>query len=322
VVTEGLQAEPLQVAPLQVAPLQVAVVTIFPEMLDAVTAGGIPGRAAAAGLLRVVCVNPRDFAADRHRTVDDRPYGGGPGMVMTAPPLVAAVRAARAAVGGDRGADGARGAGAGDAGDAGGADAGGADAGGADAGGADAGGADAGGADAGGAVVLYLSPQGRRLDQAGVAALAGRRRLVLLCGRYEGVDERVVEEVVDEEWSIGDFVLSGGEPAAIVLLDAMTRLLPGALGHEDSAREDSFAGGLLDCPHYTRPEAFAGRRVPEVLLSGNHAEIRRWRAKQAIGRTWLRRPDLVQAAEPDETQRALLEEFLAERRERGRESGS
>jgi len=215
------------------------------------------------GLLRLQCWNPRDFATDRHRTVDDRPYGGGPGMVMRVEPLAGTIRAARAGVGPE-------------------------------------------------ARVIYLSPQGRRLNQAGVAELASRESLVLVAGRYEGVDERVIETEVDEEWSIGDYVLSGGELAAMVLIDAVARLLPGALGHEDSAREDSFFAGLLDCPHYTRPEVAAGRRVPEVLRNGNHREIRRWRLKQALGRTWLRRPDMLDGLVLDDEQRKLLDEFIAE----------
>jgi len=160
--------------------------------------------------------------------------------------------------------------------------------------------------------VLYLSPQGRPLDQRGVLELAARNGLILLAGRYEGIDERLIEAEVDEEWSIGDYVLSGGELAAMVMVDAIARQLPGALGHEDSAAEDSFANGLLDCPHYTRPEEFEGRRVPEVLLSGNHAEIRRWRLKQALGRTWERRPDLLERIELDAEQRRLLEEYRQE----------
>ncbi len=188
--------------------------------------------------------NPRDFTDDRHRTVDDRPYGGGPGMVMLVEPLKRAIGAARAALGAD-------------------------------------------------AHRVYLSPQGRRMAQHDVAALAERERLVLVCGRYEGVDERLVEAEIDEELSLGDFVLSGGEIAALALIDAMARLKPGALGHEDSARQDSFVDGLLDCPHYSRPEVIDGRRVPEVLLSGDHAAIRRWRLKQALGRTYSRRPELL-----------------------------
>lgn len=243
--------------------LHAGIVTIFPEMFDAVTRWGITARALERGLLRVDLWNPRDFAGDRHRTVDDRPYGGGPGMVMKGQPLRAAIHAARAAMGEDT-------------------------------------------------RVIYLSPQGRRLDQAGVAELARVRRLLMLCGRYEGVDERLVDSEVDAEWSVGDYVLSGGELAAMVVLDAVTRLLPGALGHEESARQDSFADALLDCPHYTRPEEFAGRRVPAVLLTGDHEAVRRWRLKQALGRTWLRRPDLLARMTLDGEQQRLLDEFVAE----------
>lgn len=243
--------------------LHAGIVTIFPEMFDAVTRWGITARALERGLLRVDLWNPRNFAGDRHRTVDDRPYGGGPGMVMKGQPLRAAIHAARAAMGEDT-------------------------------------------------RVIYLSPQGRRLDQAGVAELARVRRLLMLCGRYEGVDERLVDSEVDAEWSVGDYVLSGGELAAMVVLDAVTRLLPGALGHEESAKQDSFADALLDCPHYTRPEEFAGRRVPAVLLTGDHEAVRRWRLKQALGRTWLRRPDLLARMTLDGEQQRLLDEFVAE----------
>lgn len=212
------------------------------------------------------CVNPREFATDRHRSVDDRPYGGGPGMVMMVEPLRDAIHAARARLGNDT-------------------------------------------------YTVYLSPQGRRVDQAAIAALAARERVILVCGRYEGVDERLLAREVDEELSVGDFVLSGGEVAAMALVEAMTRLLPGALGHEESARDDSFANGLLDCPHYTRPEVVDGLAVPAVLLGGDHAAIRRWRLKQSLGRTWQRRPDMLDAIELDEEQRSLLEEFIDEQRE-------
>lgn len=244
--------------------MRIGVVTLFPPMFSAVTGYGVTGRAVSAGRLRVDLWNPRDYAADRHRTVDDRPYGGGPGMVMLYEPLVAAIRAAREATG-------VR------------------------------------------APVLMLTPQGQRLDQAAVCALAARPSLILVAGRYEGVDERVVEAEVDEEWSVGDYVLSGGELAAMVVIDAVARLLPDVLGHEDSAREDSFGAGLLDHPHYTRPEVVEGRAVPQVLLSGDHARVRRWRLKQALGRTWLRRPDLLGGARLDPERQALLEEFVRER---------
>ncbi|UHQ55130.1 MULTISPECIES: tRNA (guanosine(37)-N1)-methyltransferase TrmD [Microbulbifer] len=245
---------------------RIALVSIFPEMFAALTEYGISGRAVRDGLLEVRCWNPRDFTSDRHRTVDDRPYGGGPGMVMLAEPLYQALAAARAW-------------------------------------------AEEGGASA---RSIYLSPQGRPLDQGGVEELADAGNLVLLAGRYEGIDERIVETLIDEEWSIGDYVLSGGELAAMVMVDAVTRLIPGALGHDQSAVEDSFAQGLLDCPHYTRPEEYRGRSVPEVLLSGNHEKIRRWRLKQALARTSQRRPDLLERIELTGEQAALLEQIRCE----------
>lgn len=243
--------------------MRIDVVTLFPEMFEAIRGSGIPRRAIERGLLELQMWNPRDFTFDRHRTVDDRPYGGGPGMVMQYEPLRDALQAIRAA-------------------------------------------------DEQTAPVIYLSPQGRKLDQAGVQELAQRPRLILLAGRYEGVDERLIESGVDEEWSIGDYVLSGGELAAMVMIDAVTRLLPGALGHEDSAEQDSFSSGLLDYPHYTRPEVIEGRTVPAVLLSGDHAAIARWRMKQALGRTWLRRPELLEQAELSKEQQKLLAEFMQE----------
>ena len=243
--------------------MKIDIVSLFPPMFEAVTGYGITGRAVEKGLLELRVWNPRDFTTDPYRRVDERPYGGGPGMVMLPGPLKLALGAARAANPQ--------------------------------------------------AKVLYLSPQGRKLDQAGVLELSGRAEMILLAGRYEGVDERLIEMEVDEEWSIGDYVLSGGELAAMVVVDAVTRQLPGVLGHEDSASEDSFAGGLLDCPHYTRPEEFEGRRVPEVLLSGNHAEIRRWRLKQMLGRTFERRPDLLAKIELDGEQRKLLDDYRREK---------
>jgi tRNA (guanine37-N1)-methyltransferase len=243
--------------------MRFAVITLFPEMLDAVMDYGITGRAIDSGLIEIKAWNPRDYTRDTHHTVDDRPYGGGPGMVMMMPPLCAAIRAARNSLPGKK-------------------------------------------------KVIHLTPQGRRLDQAGVLELAGNENLVLLTGRYEGIDERVIATEVDEEWSIGDYVLSGGELAAMVMIDAITRTLPGVLGHADSAREDSFFYGLLDYPHFTRPEEFEGRRVPEILLSGDHHKIRHWRLKQALGRTWLRRPELLERLELDKEQQVLLEEFKTE----------
>lgn len=240
------------------------VVTLFPELIDAFTACGIVRRAVERELIQVSTWNPRDYTRDRHRTVDDRPYGGGPGMVMKVEPLRDALLDAKQAAGLD-------------------------------------------------AKVVYLSPQGRPLDQEGVKELSSRDGLVLVAGRYEGIDERIVETLVDEEWSIGDYVLSGGELGAMVLMDSVTRLLPGALGAEDSAEQDSFSDGLLDCPHYTRPEVIDDRRVPEVLLGGNHELIRRWRLKQALGRTKLRRPELLEGRELSKEEIELLDEFLAER---------
>ncbi|HHW65010.1 MAG TPA: tRNA (guanosine(37)-N1)-methyltransferase TrmD [Rhodocyclaceae bacterium] len=243
------------------------VITLFPEMFAALTGSGITRRAVDRGLYEIGFHNPRDFTTDPHRTVDDRPYGGGPGMVMLAEPLTQAIAAARAA---QRAAIGNSGR------------------------------------------VIYLSPQGRRLDQAVVMDLAKEPGLVLLCGRYEGVDQRLIDRQVDEELSLGDFVLSGGELPAMVLLDAIVRQLPGALNTAGSAQEDSFADGLLDCPHYTRPEVYEDESVPDVLLSGNHAAIRRWRLKQSLGRTWLRRPDLLAARTLSKTELKLLDEFRQE----------
>ena len=214
-------------------------------------------------MLQLGLWNPRDYSEDKHGRVDDRPYGGGPGMVMQSQPLRQAIDAARAAVEGP-------------------------------------------------SHVVYFSPQGRQLDQAGVEQLARHPHLILVAGRYEGVDERLIEAEVDEEWSIGDYVLSGGELAAMVAIDAMIRLIPGALGHEDSAAQDSFSEGLLDYPHYTRPEVADEGVVPEVLLSGDHQAIARWRLKQSLGRTWLRRPDLLEQLSLDKEQQALLEEFIRE----------
>lgn len=244
--------------------MQIALVSLFPEMFAAISDFGVTGRAVRQGQVSLSHHNPRDYTSDRHRTVDDRPYGGGPGMLMMIDPLQQAIAAAREAVGGD-------------------------------------------------ARVIYLSPQGRRFDHARAAELAAEPALVLIAGRYEGVDERLLEAEVDEELSIGDYVLSGGELAAMVVVDAVTRQLPGVLGHELSAQQDSFADGLLDCPHYTRPEVYRDRRVPEVLLSGNHESIRRWRLQQALGKTRERRPDLLEgrAMTPEEEQ--LLAEYLRQR---------
>lgn len=225
--------------------LRFDVVTLFPEMFSAITASGVTRRALERGLWQLECWNPRLWAHDVHRTIDDRPYGGGPGMVMMAGPLEQAINAAKV--------------GAGDT-----------------------------------AKVIYLSPQGAPIRQQRVMELAASDGAILLCGRYEGIDERLIERCVDEELSLGDFVLSGGELAAMALMDACIRQLPGALNDETSAAQDSFSAGLLDCPHYTRPEEYEGCAVPEVLLSGNHERIRRWRLEQALKRTWQRRPDLLE----------------------------
>ena len=242
--------------------LKVGVVTLFPEMFDLFADWGISGRALDRGLVQLSLFNPRDHADDAHRTVDDRPYGGGPGMVMMYGPLQRSIREARTALPG--------------------------------------------------AKVHLLTPQGQRLEQGDVQVLARMESLILVAGRYEGLDERLIDAEVDQQWSVGDYVLSGGELACLVLLDAMTRLLPGSLGDECSAGDDSFAHGLLEHPQYTRPEEVDGRRVPEILLSGNHGAIRRWRMKQALGRTWLRRPELLVRQPLDAEQKLLLEEFIAE----------
>ena len=243
--------------------MRIDVVTLFPQMFEAVSQYGITRRAQEQGIVELETWNPREYTHDKHRTVDDRPYGGGPGMLMKVQPLRDALYDAKTAAGGK-------------------------------------------------AHVVYLSPQGRPLTQQGVKELAAREHLVLIAGRYEGVDERFIEAEVDEEWSIGDYVLSGGELGAMVIIDTVTRLLPGALGHEDSAEQDSFSEGLLDCPHYTRPEVFEGKTVPAVLLSGDHQAIARWREKQSLGRTWLRRPDLLAAMELNDSQQLLLQEFIHE----------
>lgn len=240
------------------------VITLFPDFMRHAASAGVTGRAFEKGLAELVTWNPRDDAADRHRTVDDRPYGGGPGMVMRVEPLATTIGKARTA--------------------------------------------------GPPAPVSYLTPQGRRLTQGAIRELAGRQRLILVCGRYEGVDERLIAEEMDEEWSVGDFVISGGELAAAMVVDAVLRLVPGVLGDADSAAEDSFAEGLLDCPHFTRPEEWRGRRVPEVLQGGDHAAIARWRRREALGRTWLRRPDLLARAELSDTDRALLAEYIEEYR--------
>ncbi len=243
--------------------MHIALVSLFPEMFEAVSRYGITGRAVTEGLVTLSHVNPRDFTDDVHRTVDDRPYGGGPGMVMKVEPLAQAIDAARQAAGAS-------------------------------------------------ARVGYLSPQGEPFGHDRPVELAGAEALVLVAGRYEGVDERVIEAKVDLELSIGDYVLSGGELPAMVVIDAVTRQLPGALGHEASAVEDSFVDGLLDCPHYTRPEVYEGVAVPPVLLSGDHERIRRWRLQQALGRTYLRRRELLRDRVLSAEEETLLAEYLRE----------
>lgn len=245
--------------------LHIGVVSLFPEMFNAITDYGITRRAVDEGQLTLQTWNPRDYATDRHRTVDDRPYGGGPGMLMMVAPLRAAISDAKTGVAQQAGVT---------------------------------------------PKVIYLSPQGRKLDQQGVRELAQHSAYVLVAGRYEGIDERVIEADIDEEWSIGDFVLSGGELPAMVLIDTLAREVPGVLGHKDSAVEDSFASGLLDCPHYTRPEVLDGKQVPPVLLSGNHEAIRRWRLQQALGRTWQRRPELLNNLALTNEQQTLLASYI------------
>jgi tRNA (guanine37-N1)-methyltransferase len=246
--------------------MRIQVITLFPEEFTPLVSLGVTGRGISSGKVALELLNPREFAADRHRTVDDRPYGGGPGMVMAVEPLRSTIRAAK-----ER---------------------------------------------AGLAKASLLSPQGRPLDQDAVRELAKREELILVCGRYEGIDERLIELEIDEEWSLGDYVLSGGELAAAVLIDAVTRLLPGVLGDEQSAQQDSFMDGLLDCQHYTRPEEIEGLAVPPVLLSGDHGAIERWRRKQSLGRSWLRRPELLEGLVLDTDSKALLAEFIDEHRKR------
>lgn len=246
--------------------MNVHVITLFPEMIEEAAAVGVLGRAIRDGKLSLRCWNPRDYTHDKHRTVDDRPYGGGPGMLMKVQPLSDAIEAVRQL--------------------------------------------------APQAKVIYLSPQGELLKQAKVRSLAAEGDIILIAGRYEGIDERVLHSLVDAELSIGDYVLSGGELPVLVLIDAMARMLPGVLGDEQSAEQDSFMDGLLDCPHYTRPETVDDMAVPEVLLGGDHAAIGRWRLKQSLGRTWLRRPDLIEAKELGEQEQALLDEFIREHDEK------
>lgn len=243
--------------------MDVKVISLFPEMIRDAAAWGVTGRALDNGIASLGCINPRDFTTDVHQTVDDRPYGGGPGMVLKVEPTAAAVAQAREQL-------------------------------------------------PAGAKVVFLTPQGRLFNQTMARELAELPGLALVCGRYEGFDERLVEACADLELSVGDYVISGGEPAALVVLDAVLRLLPGVLGDALSAQQDSFSDALLDCPHYTRPEVVDGRQVPAELLTGNHADIARWRLKQSLGRTWQRRPELLAGRELTADERQLIEEFLAE----------
>lgn len=241
----------------------IGIISLFPEMFKAITEYGVTGRAVKQNLLQVETWNPRDFTHDKHKTVDDRPYGGGPGMLMMVQPLRDAIKAAKSTA-----------------------------------------------CKQGGEVkVIYLSPQGRKLDQTGVQELAENQNLILVCGRYEGIDERLIQTEIDEEWSIGDYVLTGGELPAMTLIDAVARFIPGVLGKQASALEDSFAEGLLDCPHYTRPEVLDGLEVPPVLMSGHHEQIRKWRLEQSLERTWLRRPELLDSLALTDEQKALLKKI-------------
>ncbi len=242
--------------------MKVDVITLFPELVEQVISCGVVGRAADQELFQLKCWNPREYTLDSHRTIDDRPYGGGPGMLMKIQPLQDTIQAIRQQNKHGR--------------------------------------------------LIYLSPQGIPLKQNMLARQIDQGSVIFLCGRYEGVDERLIRHEVDEEWSIGDYVISGGELAAMVCIDAMARLIPGALGHEQSAQQDSFSAGLLDCPHYTRPEEFQGMKVPEVLMNGNHSQIQDWRDRQSLGRTWQRRPDLMEHIVLDDRQQYLLDEFIDE----------
>ncbi len=242
--------------------MRIDVITLFPDMVEQVVNYGVVGRAADRKLMYLQCWNPRDYTVDKHRTVDDRPYGGGPGMLMKVQPLEETIQAVR-----EKNPL---------------------------------------------AQLIYLSPQGKPVNQAMLAKQVGTQSVIFLCGRYEGVDERLIQKEVDQEWSIGDYVISGGELAAMVCIDAMARLIPGALGHEQSAQQDSFSEGLLDYPHYTRPEEYKGMEVPEVLMNGNHQHIEDWRERQSLGRTWQRRPDLLELKVLDDRQQALLNDFKDE----------
>jgi tRNA (guanine37-N1)-methyltransferase len=238
----------------------IGIVSLFPEMFRAITEYGITGRAVKNGLLNLAFWNPRDFSHDKHRSVDDRLYGGGPGMLMKVQPVKEAIKAARSVAGKS-------------------------------------------------VCVIYLSPQGKKLNQSGVQELANFGKLILLCGRYEGIDDRLIQTEVDRECSVGDYILSGGELPAMTVIDSVSRLIPGSLGNPSSVSEESFSNGLIECPHYTRPEIYEGLKVPHILLSGHHEAIRIWRLRQSLGRTWLRRPELIESINLDEEQKKLLFEF-------------
>jgi len=244
--------------------MHIGVVSLFPEMVRQTSSHGVVGRAIIQGLINLECTTPRDFTVDAHQTVDDRPYGGGPGMVLKVEPTALAIKAAAEKL-------------------------------------------------PAGSPVVFLSPQGRVFDQELAREMAALPGMLLVAGRYEGFDERLIETCADFEVSLGDYVISGGEVAAAVVVDAVARLLPGVLGDDASAEQDSFMDGLLDCPHYTRPEVVDDRHVPPVLLNGNHAAIKRWRLKESLGRTWLRRPDLLEKRTLTADEEVLLQEFIAER---------
>jgi tRNA (guanine37-N1)-methyltransferase len=248
--------------------MNINIISLFPEMIRDASAWGVVGRALEKGIVRLECTNPRDYTDDVHQSVDDRPYGGGPGMVLKVKPMSAAIAAARERM-------------------------------------------------PAGSKVVFLSPQGREFDQSAARELATLPGIILVCGRYEGFDERLLERHADDELSLGDYVISGGELGALIVTDAVLRLLPGVLGDEASAEQDSFSEALLDCPHYTRPEVVDGQAVPDVLLTGNHGEIRRWRLKQSLGRTWVRRPDLLEGRELTDEEQELVNEYLAEQAEAG-----
>jgi len=252
-------------APSVLSSLSFHIITLFPEMFSTLNYG-IVGRAQQSKLLSLSFLNPRDFSEDKNRRVDDTPYGGGPGMIMQAPPLRAAIHAAKKAKSSCQKPK-----------------------------------------------VIYLSPQGKKITQADLRSHSAQQEFIFICGRYQGIDQRIIEQDIDEEWSIGDYILTGGELAAMVFIDALTRLHPDALGDPESTHQESFAEGLLEYPHYTRPEEFEGQKVPEVLLSGNHEAIRKWRLQQSLGNTWLKRPDLLKDRSLNAEEQVLLQNFIDKR---------